>query len=52
VIIIEHVMTAIMSLCDRVIVMDRGEKIAEGLPEEVTSNRRVIDVYLGEGYNA
>lgn len=52
VIIIEHVMTAIMSLCDRVIVMDRGEKIAEGLPGEVTSNRRVIDVYLGEGYNA
>lgn len=45
---IEHVMGAIMRACDRVIVLDRGEKIAEGPPEQVVSDNRVIQAYLGE----
>lgn len=45
---IEHVMGAIMKASNRVIVMDQGEKIKEGKPEEVVSDRRVIEAYLGE----
>lgn len=49
VIMIEHVMKAIMSVCDRIIVFHHGEKIAEGRPQEIVSNKMVIEVYLGEG---
>jgi branched-chain amino acid transport system ATP-binding protein len=52
VVIVEHVMKAIMGICDRIIVLDSGEKIAEGTPQEVANNAKVIEVYLGEKANA
>jgi branched-chain amino acid transport system ATP-binding protein len=48
ILMIEHVMKAIMSMCDRITVLHHGEKIAEGTPEEVTNNATVIKVYLGK----
>ncbi|HVL59706.1 MAG TPA: ABC transporter ATP-binding protein [Burkholderiaceae bacterium] len=48
VILVEHVMDAIRSLCDRCVVMNSGAKIAEGTPDEALSHREVIRAYLGE----
>lgn len=48
VILVEHVMDAIRSLCDRCVVMSSGVKIAEGTPTEVLSDKEVIKAYLGE----
>lgn len=46
--IIEHVMRAIMTLSDRIVVLHHGEKIAEGTPREISQNDQVIRAYLGE----
>jgi branched-chain amino acid transport system ATP-binding protein len=45
---IEHVMKAIMSVCDWIMVLHHGKKIAEGTPQEIATNKTVVEVYLGE----
>ncbi|HTU00354.1 MAG TPA: ABC transporter ATP-binding protein [Candidatus Sulfotelmatobacter sp.] len=48
--VIEHIMAAIMTISERILVLHHGEKIAEGAPKAVAADKRVVDAYLGEEY--
>jgi len=47
IVLIEHDMSVVMDISDRVVVLDYGRKLAEGTPDEVRANQDVIDAYLG-----
>jgi branched-chain amino acid transport system ATP-binding protein len=50
IIIVEHLMRMMLQLCDRIVVLHYGEKIAEGTPQEIRQNKNVAEAYLGENY--
>jgi branched-chain amino acid transport system ATP-binding protein len=47
IILVEHNIDAVMRLCDRIVVLNQGRKIAEGLPQEIRNHKEVIEAYLG-----
>jgi branched-chain amino acid transport system ATP-binding protein len=49
---VEHVMKAIMGICERIMVLHHGEKITDGTPQEIAANKTVIEIYLGEEAHA
>jgi len=50
IVVVEHIVKAILGLSDRIIVLNMGEKIAEGPPQEIVHNPQVIEVYLGKAH--
>jgi branched-chain amino acid transport system ATP-binding protein len=52
ILMVEHVMKAVIGLCDRIVVIHYGRKIAEGTPGEISENPDVIEAYLGESLEA
>ena len=50
-IVIEHIMAAMMRLAQRIVMLHHGEKLAEGTPQQIAHDRRVVDAYLGEEFN-
>ena len=52
ILLVEHTMRVVMTVCPRIVVLNHGETIAEGTPEQIQSNEEVIAAYLGGGWHA